>query len=79
VVQAQDSGVPSLSSTATVYINIIDLNDNMPVFEPMTYAREVYENISIGSSVVTLSATDLDSGKKGFSFNPLPRACGRES
>jgi protocadherin Fat 4 len=64
VVQAQDTGRPSLSSTVTVYFNIVDLNDNAPLFDPMSYSNEIFENVTIGSRVVKVSATDLDSGKK---------------
>lgn len=67
VVQAQDSGRPSLSSTLTVYFNVVDLNDNAPLFDPMSYSNEVFENVTVGTSVVTVSATDLDSG---WSFWP---------
>lgn len=63
VVQAQDTGRPSLSSTVTVYFNVLDLNDNAPLFDPMSYSDELYENITVGSSVITVSATDQDSGK----------------
>jgi protocadherin Fat 4 len=63
VVQAQDNGQPSLSSTLTVYCNVIDLNDNAPVFDPMSYSNEIYENVPIGTEVVTVSATDTDSGE----------------
>jgi len=62
VVQAQDTGRPSLSSTVTVYFNVLDLNDNAPLFDPMSYSDELYENITVGSSVITVSATDQDSG-----------------
>lgn len=63
VVQAQDTGRPSLSSTVTVYFNVQDLNDNAPIFDPMSYSDEVFENITVGSSVLSVSATDQDSGK----------------
>jgi protocadherin Fat 4 len=63
VVQAQDIGKPSLSSTVTVYFNVVDLNDNSPLFDPLSYTTEVFENVTIGTPVVTVSATDLDSGK----------------
>lgn len=62
VVQAQDNGHPSLSSTLTVYCNVIDLNDNAPVFDPMSYSNEIYENVLIGTEVVKIGATDIDSG-----------------
>lgn len=71
VVQAQDMGKPSLSSTLTVYFNVVDLNDNAPLFDPMSYSNEVFENVTIGTNVVTVSATDMDSGNflQGFRKN----------
>uniref|UniRef100_A0A182PJ69 Cadherin-related tumor suppressor n=1 Tax=Anopheles epiroticus TaxID=199890 RepID=A0A182PJ69_9DIPT len=69
VVQAQDNGYPSLSSTLTVYCNVVDLNDNAPIFDPMSYSNEIFENAPINSDVVTVSATDIDSGKfNDFSY-----------
>lgn len=67
VAQAQDNGHPSLSGTVTVYINVIDLNDNAPVFDPMSFSNEILEDVPVGSSVVTVSATDIDSGNSGLS------------
>ncbi|CAL4097747.1 unnamed protein product, partial [Meganyctiphanes norvegica] len=65
VVAAQDTGHPALSSTVTVYFNVLDLNDNAPIFDPMSYSDEVFENITVGSSVLSVSATDQDSGVNG--------------
>uniref|UniRef100_A0A1A9UMV0 Cadherin domain-containing protein n=1 Tax=Glossina austeni TaxID=7395 RepID=A0A1A9UMV0_GLOAU len=64
VVQAQDNGQPSLSTTLTVYCNVLDLNDNPPVFDAMSYSMEIYENVSIGTPVVTVTAADIDSGMR---------------
>ncbi|KAG8226850.1 hypothetical protein J437_LFUL004091 [Ladona fulva] len=58
-------GRPSLSSTLTVYFNVVDLNDNAPLFDPMSYSNEIFENVTVGTSVVAVSATDLDSGDNG--------------
>ncbi|XP_060531934.1 cadherin-related tumor suppressor [Cylas formicarius] len=65
VVQAQDSGLQPLSSTLTVYCNVLDLNDNAPLFDPMSYSNEVFENVTVGTHIVTVSATDMDSGTNG--------------
>lgn len=62
-VQAQDAGKPMLSSTVTVYINVIDENDNAPVFETNSYNVDVYENATVNTVVATVTATDRDSGK----------------
>lgn len=63
VVSAQDAGVPNLSSTVTVYMNVIDLNDNSPVFDPLSYNAEVSEDAPLNTTVLTVHASDLDSGK----------------
>ncbi|GAB6027296.1 hypothetical protein CHUAL_001579 [Chamberlinius hualienensis] len=65
VVQAQDSGQTRLSSTVSVYINVLDLNDNAPLFDPMSYSDEVFENVTVNTNIIKVSATDQDSGKNG--------------
>jgi len=52
-----------VSCDTPVYINIIDTNDNSPVFTLTTYSTEVFENASIGTSILHVSATDMDIGK----------------
>lgn len=76
MIQAQDSGHPSLSSTITVYCNVVDLNDNAPVFDPMSYSSEILENVAIGTEVMTVTATDIDSGKLNV-FHSLPTLKGK--
>lgn len=65
VVQAQDNGVPNLSCTTTVYCNVLDLNDNSPLFSQKSFYAEVLENITPGTDVLTVSASDADSGDNG--------------
>ena len=55
-------GVNTASTPATVTIHISDENDNRPVFTSSTYATSLYENSSIGMTVLNVSATDLDIG-----------------
>ncbi|KAJ8688393.1 hypothetical protein QAD02_024188, partial [Eretmocerus hayati] len=65
VVQATDSGSPPLSSTVTVYCNVLDLNDNAPSFEPGPRSAELLENATVGSVVLSARAIDLDSIDNG--------------
>ncbi|XP_052430626.1 cadherin-related family member 2-like [Carassius gibelio] len=46
----------------TVYINVLDANDNAPVFQNLPYNVEVPENALVGSTLFGASATDIDSG-----------------
>ncbi|KAM8799241.1 B-cadherin-like [Eudromia elegans] len=58
-VQAADLDGKGLTATALAVIDIADVNDNAPEFEPKTYAAAVPENVA-GREVVRLAVTDLD-------------------
>ncbi|XP_069162090.1 protocadherin-like wing polarity protein stan isoform X3 [Procambarus clarkii] len=53
---------PPRSATTTLQINIDDANDHEPVFERQEYDTSVRESTSVGSTVLTVRATDQDSG-----------------
>ncbi|XP_068963509.1 protocadherin beta-2-like [Petaurus breviceps papuanus] len=65
IVTAVDGGVPPMSGTAQVRILVVDINDNAPVFTQSQYEVQIPEDTSIGSKVITVSATDLDVGNYG--------------
>ncbi|KAM9495149.1 protocadherin alpha-2-like [Clarias gariepinus] len=48
-----------------VIINVLDINDNAPVFTEETYTVMLQENAPIGTTVIRLNATDLDDGSNG--------------
>ncbi|KAK6043695.1 cadherin domain protein, partial [Cooperia oncophora] len=62
-VQAIDSGLPRLSSTADIKITVIDDNDNEPVFDQPYYSVHVRENTKIGQKVLQIRARDKDQGQ----------------
>ncbi|XP_030127331.4 protocadherin-23 [Taeniopygia guttata] len=62
VLLASDHGTPSLNSTATVLITVLDVNDNPPVFSSSEYHVHVKESIPIGSHITEVSAKDCDAG-----------------
>ncbi|KAK7921896.1 hypothetical protein WMY93_008798 [Mugilogobius chulae] len=53
-------GRSSLSDITTVFISVSDVNDNAPVFGKGDYSTEVSEDISPGSLVMKVIATDAD-------------------
>ncbi|KAI3351202.1 hypothetical protein L3Q82_005745 [Scortum barcoo] len=55
-----DEGVPSLSSSVTLTLQISDVNDNAPVFERSSYEAYVVENNTPGLSIFTVKARDAD-------------------
>lgn len=57
---AYDKGIPSLSGTATVEINIINSNDKAPYFVPTTQRAEISEDAEIDTFVHKLTANDPD-------------------
>lgn len=62
VLLASDRGTPSLNSTATVLITVLDVNDNPPVFSSPEYHIHVKESIPVGSYITEVSANDCDAG-----------------
>lgn len=68
-VQAQTLSTPPLVRQATVYIRLMDVNDNYPYFESNPYLVTVPENSESGISIVQVVAHDLDkSSKFRYSF-----------
>lgn len=63
---ARDQGVPPQSSTATVNVNVLDVNDNAPEFYPSKYFVTVPDDAKIGSSVIKVIATDPDEGENAI-------------
>lgn len=57
-----DHGLPSLSSTQTLTVEVGDVNDQSPVFSRSVYNASVAENRDPGEPVIRVSATDADSG-----------------
>ncbi|XP_060765495.1 protocadherin alpha-4-like [Neoarius graeffei] len=62
VLTALDAGKPPRSGTTEIIVNILDANDNAPVFSKTVYKVLVQENVIAGTSVLKLNATDLDEG-----------------
>ncbi|XP_043823673.1 cadherin EGF LAG seven-pass G-type receptor 1 [Dromiciops gliroides] len=59
-VEAVDHGSPAMSSSASVAITVLDVNDNDPVFTQPVYELRLNEDAAVGSSVLTLQARDRD-------------------
>nr|XP_040028864.1 protocadherin alpha-8-like [Gasterosteus aculeatus aculeatus] len=62
VVTAVDGGKPPKSGTLNVSIIVLDSNDNRPIFSQEIYQITLNENVSVGTSVIQLNATDSDEG-----------------
>ncbi|XP_055980785.1 protocadherin alpha-6 isoform X4 [Sorex fumeus] len=60
VVTARDGGSPSLWATASVSVEVSDVNDNAPTFAQPEYTVFVKENNAPGCHIFTVSARDAD-------------------
>lgn len=46
-----------------VYFNLLDVNDNLPVFSQDTFSAVLLENTNIGTCFLSLNVSDKDEGK----------------
>ncbi|XP_023246804.1 protocadherin-like wing polarity protein stan [Copidosoma floridanum] len=62
-VLAVDDSFPPRTGTTTLQINVRDANDHSPNFESPEYEASVHESVPVGTSVISIKATDQDIGK----------------
>ncbi|XP_029917488.1 protocadherin beta-15-like [Myripristis murdjan] len=65
LVTAVDGGKPPRSGTLNVSVIVLDINDNRPMFSQDTYQVTIQENVSFGTIVTRVNATDPDEGTNG--------------
>lgn len=67
-VQARDSSSPSSSQKSVVMeisIDITPVNEHAPVFSSVEYSANIAEDVSVGTSILRVSAVDQDDGLQG--------------
>ncbi|TKS72370.1 Protocadherin alpha-8 [Collichthys lucidus] len=72
VLTALDGGKPPKSGEMDIQVNVLDINDNAPVFFQDVYSVTLNENAPVGTTVIQVNATDLDDGPNGdvvYSFS----------
>uniref|UniRef100_A0A8B9SLA5 Cadherin domain-containing protein n=1 Tax=Anas platyrhynchos TaxID=8839 RepID=A0A8B9SLA5_ANAPL len=80
VLRAIDGGEPARTGTARIRVSVLDANDNAPVFSQAVYAVRVPEDVPVGSTLLTLTATDADEGLNGdvkYSFKGISKKFSR--
>ncbi|XP_029369134.1 protocadherin alpha-8-like [Echeneis naucrates] len=65
---AIDGGKPPLTGTTEVLVEVLDVNDNLPVFTQDSYSVQLPENSPAGTTVIQVNASDLDDGLNGEVF-----------
>ncbi|XP_057205147.1 protocadherin alpha-3-like isoform X12 [Triplophysa rosa] len=65
---ALDGGRPPKTGTMEIIVDVLDVNDNMPVFTQDVYSVTLKENVPVGTIVVQVNATDMDDGTNGEIF-----------
>ncbi|XP_018088488.2 protocadherin-20-like [Xenopus laevis] len=76
---AIDKGLPPLSASALIIVQIMDVNDNCPVFFASNININLPRNTSINSTVAQLEAVDDDTGENSLIqyiySNRVPTVC----
>lgn len=70
-VKAQDSGSPALSSTVSLVVLVLNINDVPPKFTKSVYAANVSENARVGTVVTKIQATSVEAAAEEISYTLL--------
>nr|XP_055033311.1 protocadherin alpha-5-like isoform X20 [Misgurnus anguillicaudatus] len=62
VLTALDGGRPPKTGTMEIIVDVLDINDNMPIFTQDLYSVTLRENVPVGTIVIQVYATDMDDG-----------------
>ncbi|KAM9851124.1 protocadherin-8 [Aulostomus maculatus] len=79
-VTATDGGTPAKSGSMTVYVKVLDFNDNSPTFEHSAMKVELNEDAPVGHRVLKVHAFDPDEGINGdviYAFDGLSSEAAR--
>ncbi|XP_041929670.1 protocadherin alpha-3-like isoform X20 [Alosa sapidissima] len=68
IISASDGGRPTKTGSMEISVDVLDINDNSPVFTKDVYSAFLDENAPIGTTVMQVNATDLDYGPNGEVF-----------
>ncbi|XP_059918559.1 protocadherin gamma-C5-like [Gadus macrocephalus] len=60
-----DEGNPVRSGSTQITIKVLDINDNVPVFEKTIYKVSISEDTVEGAMIAQTKATDIDDGQNG--------------
>ena len=81
VVMAWYTGVPRTSSEMKITVNVLDVNDNSPMFSEEKYLYDIVDSLHVGDVLGVVQARDSDSGVNGhvtyyldcseFSIDPM--------
>nr|XP_033783595.1 protocadherin gamma-B1-like [Geotrypetes seraphini] len=75
ILTASDGGHPVRTGTALVYVTVIDVNDNSPIFNQEIFKISLKENAPNDSLVVQVKASDADEDTNGqitYIFKNIP-------
>ncbi|XP_031698050.1 protocadherin gamma-A3-like, partial [Anarrhichthys ocellatus] len=73
---AVDGGTPQKSGIVNIDITVLDANDNSPIFNQSVYKANVMENAARGTYIITVNATDADSGSNGLIYYSISKMQG---
>lgn len=69
---AEDGGVPMLSVTHILTLQLNDINEFPPIFQQPSYARSAQNTAPTGTYLIQVTATDRDGRDNIISYDLLP-------